>query len=373
MNILILSWRGPSHPLAGGAEIATYEHAKGWVKSGNHVILFTSAFENCKATENLDGIEIIRRGSDIFGVQLSAFLWYVFNSHPKFDLVVDEFHGIPFFTPLYVRTKKIGWIHEVTKEIWRLNPWPRPLNYVPSIFGTLFEPLVFKFIYHKVFFMTVSDSTKSDLINWGIPESNISVVHNGRNTISVNTKKEKKRTAIFLGAIAKDKGIEDAVRTFGYINKKDSNWQYWVVGQGTEEYLKQLKELSKNLKIQKNVKFWGFVDNKKKFELLSRSHVLINPSVREGWGLVNIEANSVGTPVVGYNVSGTRDSVINGKTGLLSKFGDPEALAKNAIGLCKNKDLYQTTSKEAKAWAKGFTWKKATSQSLKFLKKITNS
>src|SRR3989304_7433724 len=218
LNILILSWRGPTHPLAGGAEISTFEHAKGWLKAGSKVTLFTSYFNGAKKEETLEGVEIIRKGKDAFGVKFAALFWYLFENHTKFDLVVDEFHGIPFFTPLYVRAKKLAFIHEVAKEIWWLNTWQKPFNYIPGIIGTIFEPLIFKFIYKGTRFMTVSESTKSDLINWGISAKRIKVIYNGVHTIPVKTKKEKKETAVFLGALAKDKGIEDAIKTFGLIN-----------------------------------------------------------------------------------------------------------------------------------------------------------
>ncbi len=127
MNILILSWRGIGHPNAGGAEIVTHEHAKGWVKAGHQVILFTSYFPDAKREEVIDGIEIKRYGRQMLGVQWEAFKWYLFGVHCKFDLVIDQFHGIPFFTPFYVRSKKIAFIHEVAKEVWRLNSLPKDL------------------------------------------------------------------------------------------------------------------------------------------------------------------------------------------------------------------------------------------------------
>src|SRR3989344_3656213 len=119
MNILILSWRGPGHPSAGGAEQVTLEHAKGWVKAGHDVTLFTSFFKDAKRKDLVEGIKIIRSGRQFFEVQFRAFLWYILAKHHKFDLVIDEFHGIPFFTPLYVRSRKLAFIHEVAKEVWK--------------------------------------------------------------------------------------------------------------------------------------------------------------------------------------------------------------------------------------------------------------
>ena len=208
MNILILSWRGTGHPNAGGAEISTHEHAKAWVKDGYSVTLFTSFYKGAKSEEKIDGVNIIRRGDQFFSVHWEAFKWYCFGHHQKFDLVVDQFHGVPFFTPLYVRVKKLGFIHEVTKEVWNLNQWPFPFNFIVAILGRTLEPLVFK-LYQNTYFMTVSESTKKDLIGWGMPEKNITIIHNGIyiHRFKKLPNKELKKTLIYLGALAKDKGI----------------------------------------------------------------------------------------------------------------------------------------------------------------------
>lgn len=372
MNILILSWRGPKHPNAGGAEQVTLEHAKAWVKAGHNVYWFTSTFKDAKSGDLILKVKIIRNGRQFFDVQVRAFFWYVLGKHPKFDLVVDQFHGIPFFAPLYVRTKKLAFIHEVAKEVWKLNPWPKPFNLIPAIIGTLSEPLMFKIFYMNIPFLTVSESTKSDLIAWGIPEKNITVIHNGVKLDLPDPipQKEDKKTAMFLGAISEDKGIFDVLRVFSEINKREKSWLFWVVGKSSPFYEEKLREWVKEHDVGNNFKYWGYVSEKKKFELLARAHVLINPSIREGWGLVNIEANAVGTPVVAYSVAGIKDSVINGKTGLLVEFGDYRSLAKNALKLVNNKKLYLKFQTNCTKWSGKFLWKKATKKSLRLIENL---
>jgi len=366
-KILILSWRGPGHPNAGGAELSTHEHAKAWVKAGHSVTLFTSYFRGGKREEFIDGVKIIRKGYGVFGVQIAAFIWYIFGKHMKFNLVVDQFHGIPFFTPLYVRIKKLAFIHEVAKEVWWFNPWPVPFNLIPAVIGTLFERFIFTILYRKIPFMTVSESTKKELVKWGIPKGNITIIHNGASVINVKVQKENRNTAIYLGVLTKDKGIEDVIKVFDLINRRDSSWQFWIVGKGNPGYLNCLNRKIRKFNLGSKIRFWGFVDQKKKFELLARAHILINPSIREGWGLVNIEANSVGTPVVAYNVPGCKDSVKNGFSGLLSEGGNIGALVSNTIKLVCSKREYNRIQKNAISWGKRFSWLKATEESLKLL------
>lgn len=373
MNILIFSWRGPGHPHAGGAEKVTHEYAKGWVKAGHKVTLFTSDYTGCKPLEIIDEVLIIRRGSQILKVHLHAFLWYINGRREKFDLVIDQFHGIPFFTPLFVGVKKLAFIHEVTKEIWRLNPLPMPFNLIPTIFGTFCEPFIFRLLYKNIPFMTGSDSTKKDLINWGIPEDCINIIPYGleKSPLEKIPSKETKKTFIFLGALARDKGIEEALKAFALINSKIANLEFWVVGKGEKQYTKYLKIKSKELGLEKNMKFWGYVDNKLKYLLLAKAHLLINPSFREGWSLVVMEAASVGTPTVGFDVPGLRDSIINGKTGILSS-KDPVNLASKVLELMKDNDKYEILSKNCLNWAKRFSWKKSVNLSLKLIDNLVN-
>lgn len=370
LNILIFSWRGPGHPHAGGAEYATHEHCKGWVKAGHKVTLFTASFKVGKTNENINGIQIIRQGGQILSVQLRAILWYIFGTHPKFDIVIDEVHGLPFFTPLFVRVPKLTFIHEVAKEVWRLNPWPRPFNLLPAVLGTFFEPLIFKNLYKNIQFMTVSESTKEDLIEWEIPRDNITVIHNGFNNPNYPLKKkEAKKTIIYLGALSKDKGIEDALDAFGYLFKMNQDMQFWVVGKGEKHYLECLRRKVSLLGISKVTKFFGFVIEREKYDLLSKAHILINPSIREGWGFVVIEAASVSTPTVAYKVAGLKDSVVDGKTGLLCEV-NPERLSEKIQYLLGNNKLYDFLCKNCLSWSKKFSWSDSVRQSLKLLQKV---
>ena len=81
MNILLLSWRDPKNPRSGGAEYVTFEHAKGWVKKGDHVTWFATRFYGSESKEVLDGVKIIRYGNS-FSVFFFAALYYF--SHKRY-------------------------------------------------------------------------------------------------------------------------------------------------------------------------------------------------------------------------------------------------------------------------------------------------
>jgi glycosyltransferase involved in cell wall biosynthesis len=109
-----------------------------------------------------------------------------------------------------------------------------------------------------------------------------------------------------------------------------------------------------------------------KFELLSKTTILVNPSIREGWGLVVIEGASVGTPCVGYNVTGLKDSIRNGVTGVLCELS-PEAMSQAVIKLYEDKRKYQKMITSAEKWSKNFSWTKSSNKSLNLIKKLAKN
>lgn len=113
MKILILNWRDIKNPKGGGAEKVTHEHAKAWVKAGHEVVQFSASFKGAQPEEIIDGVKILRKGR-YFTVHFWAFWYFLFNRFGKVDLIVDEFHFVPFLASLYPgKTKVMGFIHEV--------------------------------------------------------------------------------------------------------------------------------------------------------------------------------------------------------------------------------------------------------------------
>lgn len=368
MRILVFSWRDPKHPLAGGAEQVMHEHAKGWIKAGHKATLFSSRFSGSKENELLDGVKIVRGGYQYVGVQISAILYYLKN-RKDFDFVIDQFHGIPFFTPLYVGKPKVAVIQETARDVWFLNPLPWPLNYLVGALGFMAEPFIL-LLYKRTPFITGSASAKKAVAAFRIPRKNITVVPHGV-LVKKPTRvppKEKIPTIIYLGVLSKDKGIEDAIKTFHLLKGK---FQYWVIGKAeTKGYEKKVKDLVKKLRMDRKVKFWGYVDSEKKFELLAKSHVLVNPSAHEGWGLVNIEASSMGVPVVAYRNFGLTDSVKDGYSGVLTKKNTPEELAREITNLLENEKRYRRLCTTSRIWSGNFSWEKSRELSLKIIEGI---
>jgi glycosyltransferase involved in cell wall biosynthesis len=91
-------------------------------------------------------------------------------------------------------------------------------------------------------------------------------------------------------------------------------------------------------------------------ELLARSHILLHASVKEGWGLVVLEAGSQWTPSVVYGVGGLVDTVKDGKTGIIVPSCDPHDLAKAVLSLYADRSKFALMQKQAMMWSNTFHW-----------------
>lgn len=370
MRILILNWRDLKNPDSGGAEILTHEIAKRWVKMGHKVTQFSSLFNNAKEEENLDGVKIIRRGYPdarylLGSVHFWAFRYYLSHFRGKFDAVIDEIHGLPFFTPWYVREKKVALICEVAGEIW----W-KMFGPLFGLIGRLTEIFYLRTVYKRIPYLTISESTKEDLVKSGVKRENITVLPMGISMPrDIKTfDKEKDTTLIFVGRLSKSKGIEDAIIALRKVSKKIPKVKLWVVGRGKKEYVDHLESLAKKLNVFEKITFFGYVAEPKKFELMSRSHILLAPSMKEGWGLIVPEAGLMGTPVVGYNVKGLKEVILDKKTGYLTLNNSPKELANSIEKVLKDKLKYQKISAAAKKLSSSYNWDNTAEVALEVLK-----
>src|SRR5207245_7430507 len=96
----------------------------------------------------------------------------------------------------------------------------------------------------------------------------------------------------------------------------------------------------------------GRVSDQGKFDLFRGSRIAVATSVRDGYGISVIDANSVGTPVVGWDVPGLRDSIVDKKTGLLAPFPDEAILAEGIVTLLADDRYWSTLSCNAVNWAR---------------------
>ncbi|MBN1484474.1 MAG: glycosyltransferase family 4 protein [Chloroflexia bacterium] len=357
MNILIFNWRDLAHPWAGGAEVFIHQVASRWVERGHRVHWFCGRYPGQPAHETVDGLEISRRGG-IYTVYPWAVLYYLRRLRGRYDVILDSANGIPFFSPLFSSVPTVLLVHHVHREVF-FRELPRHLAHVANGLEGKAMPLV----YRKRPCITVSESSRQALVRLGLPAENITVIHNGLDHDRYGPGPKCERPLLlYLGRLRHYKSIDVALRALPDILRVVPELEFGIVGSGPAE--SSLRALTRELGIAARVRFYGHVAEADKIRLLQQAHLVVNPSMKEGWGLTVIEANACGTPVVAADVPGLRNSVRHGETGLLVPYDDPGALARTVSELLLDTHRREQLTRNALAWAAGFDWSASAQQCL---------
>lgn len=360
-RILIFNWRDTRHNFAGGAEVYLHELAKRWVKQGNKVTLFCGNDGLCPRSEIIEGVEIIRRGGFYF-VYIWAFFYYIFKFRGRYDVIIDSENGIPFFTPLFARGKIFLLVHHVHQEVFRKSLKP-PLSWIASFLEIKLMP----YVYRNIQVMTVSPSSKEEIIKYSLASMEPIIVYNGVDLdIMKPAEKHEKPLVAYVGRLKYYKSLNIFIKAAREVVKSVPDAQFIIAGDGEER--NGLVKLVQKLAMEKHITFVGRVSEEEKTKLYQQAWVFVNPSFMEGWGITSIEANACGTPVVASDVPGLRDSVKHKVTGLLTEYGNVYLFAENITKLLTDKNLRADMSKQAVVWAQKFDWNKSAADGLKVLK-----
>lgn len=351
MRILILNWRDIKNLRAGGAELLTHEISKRWVAAGHTVTLFSERFAGAKNEELVDGVRIVRAGK-WWSVHVWAMIYYFTRFRFSTDVIVDEAHWYPFFSILYAPAKTVLLVCEVARPLFfRLFAYPI------ALMGRMLEK-IYIFLYQGVPVLAISDSTKEALITEGLRPDGITVVPMGLSR-PMHTKQYPKSPSLTVIVVARlhiFKGVADAIDAFEQVARRVPTARLWIVGGDSEGYQKELEKRARDRGVSANVTFFGRVTEEKKFELLLRAHILLMPSVHEGWGLVIAEAASQRTPAVGYRTAGVKDVIVDGKTGVLVNAGKPDELAAETLKLWNDKNRYKRLQEAGRKRALSMNW-----------------
>jgi glycosyltransferase involved in cell wall biosynthesis len=345
-RILIFAWRDIKHPQMGGSEVYVHEVAKRLAKE-HEVTLFTSNPGNLIDTDEIDRVKIIRKGG-VLGVYFWAVIYYWMYFRLSADVIIDVENGIPFFTPFFVFKPKIMVLHHLHKKQW-FTEFPFPI----ALIGYIIESVVMPLAYRNTPVITVSPSSLNELKQLGFRDSQIFLGYNSiPKKVGSVVQPSKSPLIVYVGRIRAYKRIEIALNSIKRLSKEYPKLSMTVAGAGDDE--ERLNTLCEKIGIKDRVDFLGFVSERKKWELLQRAWVFVMPSMKEGWGITIIEAASCGTPAVGFDVPGVRDSIRNGYTGFLAS--DEEDFYMKLKFLLDEKKARESMGKAGIQWAQRFSW-----------------
>lgn len=354
MRVLLHSWRDLHHPEAGGAERYLVTVAEGLAARGHEVTFRTAAYPGALADEVVAGVRYVRRGGH-YSIYPRALASPLAREH---DVVVDVQNGVPYLSPLTTRTPVVNLVHHVHREQWPVVFGPRAAR-----FGWWMESRVAPAVYRRTRYVTVSDATQRELVGLGVPESRIAIIHNGTDAVAGDdVVRSPEPRVVVLGRLVPQKRVEVAVSAVAALRASLPGLHLDVVGSGWWE--PQLREHVRSLGVEDAVTFHGHVSEAEKHHLLGRAWVHALPSLKEGWGLVVVEAGVHGTPTVAFrDAGGPADSVRDGVTGLLvdgDAVGSESAAYTDALRrLLTDPDERAEMSAQAQRWVSRFRWEDA--------------
>ena len=175
--------------------------------------------------------------------------------------------------------------------------------------------------------LPVSRSTANALLDMGIPASRIEVLPNGVDAIDVPGVDHEDGRVLFVGRLEREKGVLDALALLQTLVDRLRGACGVVVGGGSLEPEVRRAAASSGGRIE----YLGALDRAALNREYARAALVVVPSRFEGLGMVALEAQAAGTPVVGFDVDGLRDAVRDG--GVLVAPGDMVSLRDAAAAM----------------------------------------
>jgi glycosyltransferase involved in cell wall biosynthesis len=162
--------------------------------------------------------------------------------------------------------------------------------------------------------------------------------------------------AIFVGSLTTLKGVRWLVQAWELVIEEYPKAKLLVVGDGDDR--KYLETMTRKLKLEKNVIFFGYQETHTIPYWLACADIFVLPSLFEGRPNALLEALQSQLPVVGTNIAGIRELVQDGVNGFLVPQRDPETLAESILKLYSSEDLRKRMGKAGRESirARGLTW-----------------
>ncbi len=353
MNLLVMNWLDRENPQAGGAEVHLHETFGRLAERGWEVTLVTSGWPGAVPRVTLDRIEIHRIGSRHTYPLLAPLYVRRSLSGRAFDLTVEDLNKAPVLSPLWAPSPCFLIVHHL------FGATAFQGASVPIAAATWLLERLLPRSYAEIPIVSVSESTRADLIHRGFRAERIEIVENGVDTERYAPAPDVERfpqpTLVYLGRLKKYKRVDLILKAVAKLRREGTPVRLLVAGQG--DHALRLRRQAQDLDLaQEAVEFLGFVSEDEKLELLRRAWVHVLTSVKEGWGITNMEAAACGTPTVASDSPGLRESVLDGRSGFLVRHGDVDTLAIKLGLILSDPSLREKMGLAAREFASSLSW-----------------
>jgi glycosyltransferase involved in cell wall biosynthesis len=375
LRVLFLATRDYRNPAAAGGDINMWECARYLAFRGHTVTFVASSFRQSPDEETIDRIHVVRVGP-LLSVALRTFVYYMLRCRGRYDVVVAEGFGgsrIPRLTPLYVKAPIVSEWRQLHRELFAAQ--------YPSVLLPLLNlsERATAFVHRKTFVLAYTPEWKEAFARFGFRRENIVVVPVSIREEWVDRERNApvaEATIAWIGKFRRYKCPDHIIRAMPAIIRERPDARLILAGRHDDRrYEDELAALVGRLGLASNIEFRFDLAEREKHRLLSGCRLFVLPSSVEGFGIVVLEANACGVPVVAS--TGVPESVVSeGRNGLRYPFGSLEDLAASSLRVLNDDALYLRLSVGGTQFVREFTWKRvgaAYESALERLAKIPTS
>jgi len=380
-----------SYPRFSGDYVGSFVHdlAKELVKNNIEVNIVAPHDKDTKNHEVMDGVNIFRfsywpvkkMNKIAYGggipynlvhtiwakIQLPFFVIFFFLMSLRISKKCDIIHAqflLSGFVGVFVK--------RITGRRLVITAHGTDIYAIPQRGG--FNKMYIKTIAHSDNLITVSNANKKRLTKIGLREDLITVIPNGRDISTIKDistlKQERDKLEItWVGRMVEVKGLQYLIKAMDNIVSGYPNAHLTLIGDGPLK--KKFKRVVKELSIDSNISFIGFINNEDVMQYLESSDIFVLPSISEGFPVVILEAMAVAKPVVASNVGGIPDAVEDGNTGFLVEPKNPEQLTEKISYLIDHPEERKRMGNNGRRMVEEkFTWDKITGKIIGIYKNI---
>jgi glycosyltransferase involved in cell wall biosynthesis len=215
-------------------------------------------------------------------------------------------------------------------------------------------------LYADLVFVSNSNDKKS-LLKKGFRDDQVLVTFGAIDTGKIPKAIPKiEYDACFVGRFHIQKGLFDLIEIWKRVCKKKPDARLAVVGEGS-----MMNELVMRIEkegLSENIVFHGFLDGRKKFEIIQSSSVFVFPSTYESFGMAALEAMACGVPVVAYSLAIFQEIYPKGMIKVST--GDVDSFADAILELLYNVEKKTKIGNDAYELSLEYTWEKTANEIL---------
>ncbi len=338
-----------------------WENARYLASVGHDVTFVGAAYPGAPHDEVLDGLKVVRLGG-LHSLWFRTFVYYMSRARGKFDVVVAEGFGgsrVPRLAPLYVREPMITEWHQIHRDLFAVQ-YPKLLNGPLNLLER-----VTAWVHRNTLVRAGTEEWRQAFPKIGFKPANIFVV-----PVSIrdewlrdgDRKPASDPTVLWLGKLRRYKFPHDAIQAMAEVLKQVKDARLTIAGRRDDVvYEKELREMAARLGIGDSVDFRFDLTDDEKRDLMLRSRILVITSAVEGFGIVAVEANALGIPVIA-STGVPEGAVRDGYNGLRYPFADARALGDRILRLLQDEALYDRLSSNALEHAAKFSWSRVGAQ-----------